>query len=342
MIKRGSLQMAMNLDPTALSQDQISSFEQDGFLAIEQLIDPDDLTEIENEYGNLLGELATRLFAEGKISNEYAEENFGSRYSKIIAEYPELHRFFNISLPLLNTAINPDIFHMHSGPAVFNLMRHPKILDVVEAIIGPEIYSSPVQQMRMKPPEKTVHHDLAGHANVGATTWHQDIVALLPEADDTQQLTVWLAITDANLQNGCLTSIPGSHREGPKAHCSNLKIASEPQVPDSVMQGREAVPLPVKKGGVVLFHKMNVHRALPNRSDGLRWSMDLRYHPIGQATGRPAFPGFVARSKADPAQELHDPKLWAHSWDQARNNILSGHYKGRLFEDTRWNDSAVC
>ena len=242
----------------------------------------------------------------------------------------------------MNEGIEPDTFHMHCGPAVFNLIRHPKILDVVEAIIGPEIYSSPVQQMRMKPPEKSLRSELADHSNVGATTWHQDIVALLPEADDTQQLTVWLAITEATVENGCLTAIPGSHREGPKVHCLNPAIASEPQVPEKVMHGRRASPLPVKKGGAILFHKMNVHRALPNHSDGLRWSMDLRYHPIGQATGRPAFPGFVARSRTNPDSELSDAWAWSESWRRARNEILSGQYEGRLFEDKRWNDPAVC
>lgn len=330
-------------NPTqALSEEQLAAFERDGFLAIDSLVDPADLEEIEAEYEEQLDGLADKLFREGLLSDRFDGLTFGDRYSRIIAEYAELHRFFNISLPLLNEGIDRDVFHMHTGPASFNLMRHPKILDVVEAVIGPEIYSSPVQQMRMKPPENFVHSDLKGHSNVGATTWHQDIVALLPEADDTQQLTVWLAITEASEENGCLVSVPASHREGPKVHCSNLALASEPQVPSKVMEGREAVPLPVKRGGAVLFHKMNVHRALPSRSDVLRWSMDLRYHPTGQATGRPAFPGFVARSRKDPASELRDPAAWAASWEAARDDILSGRFQGRIFEDVRWNDAAVC
>jgi ectoine hydroxylase-related dioxygenase (phytanoyl-CoA dioxygenase family) len=341
-MKNGDFLLTDTPHHSALSADQIASFNQNGFLAIDSLVPPDDFLPIENEYSELLDRIARKLFSEGEISRLFDDMPFGDRYSSIIGEYPELHRFFNISLPLLNEGIERSSFSMHSGPAVFNLMRHPKILDVVEAIIGPEIYSSPVQQMRMKPPARSLHGNLASHSNVGATTWHQDIVALLPEADETQQITVWLAITEATLENGCLTSIPGSHAEGPKAHCSNLAIASEPQVPDKLMQGRNAKPLPVKKGGAILFHKMNVHRALPNLSDGLRWSMDLRYHPTGQATGRPAFPGFVARSRTNPEQELRDAAAWSQSWDKARDDILSGRYGGRLFEDTRWNDEAVC
>ena len=325
-----------------LSSEQIQSFAQNGFLAIDQLLDEQDLVALEQEYAAIMDRLAAELLASGDILQLFDELPFGDRFSQIIADYPELHRHFNISLPLINGPVDPQTFHMHSGPAVFSIMGHPKILDVVESIIGPEIYCSPVQQMRMKPPLANVDAGLKSHSNVGATTWHQDIVALLPEADNTQQLTVWVAITNATVENGCLVSVPGSHREGPKAHCDNPDLASEPQVPDKLMAGRDAVPLPVKRGGVVLFDKMNVHRALPNRSNALRWSMDLRYHPIGQATGRPAFPGFVARSRSDPASELHDAEVWAESWETARQRIISGQNQFPVFEDARWHDEAVC
>ena len=259
----------------SLTQEQIQSFEENGFLAIETLLEPSDLNEIEQEYDALLDKVAHELFAEGKINELYDKLPFGKRYSRIIAEYSELHRFFNVSLPLINNNRNPETFRMHNGPAVFNLMRNPRILDVVESIIGKEIYSSPVQQMRMKPPENFVPSELSGHSNVGATTWHQDLVALLPEADETDQLTVWLAITEANEENGCLSSIAQSHRQGAQVHCSNASLASEPHVPNSITSELQPTPLPVKKGGVILFHKMNMHCALPNQSDDLE--MEPRY-----------------------------------------------------------------
>ncbi|MGI9483184.1 MAG: phytanoyl-CoA dioxygenase family protein [Hyphomicrobiales bacterium] len=231
---------------------------------------------------------------------------------------------------------------MHSGPAVFGLLRNPKILNVVESVVGPEIYTSPVQQMRMKPPEKTLSGNNAMHSNVGKTTWHQDIVALLPEADDTFVLTVWVAITEASEKNGCLVSVPGSHRHGPMTHCSNAELASEPQVPPAP-HGRARRSGPA--GKTWRYHsvdKLNIHSALPSRSESMRWSVDLRYQRTGEATGRPAFPGFVARSRANLESELHDPEHWAARWEAARKSIITGGYEGRIFEDTRWNNSAVC
>jgi hypothetical protein len=334
--------MHNEMTTAGLSPDQIASFEENGFLALDTLLTDGELQPLEKDYAQLLEQVAGRLHQAGAVSDTFAHLPFGERFSRLIELYPDLHRFFNVSLPLINGKVDPETYHMHASPAVFNLMRNRRILDVVESLIGPEIYSSPVQQMRMKPPEKILAGDLKNHSNVGATTWHQDIVALLPEADDTRQLTVWVAITEATVENGCLISVPGSHREGPMAHCSNAAIASEPSVPDALLREREAVPLPVQRGGIVLFDKMNVHRALPNRSDKLRWSLDLRYHPTGQATGRPAFPGFIARSRAQPESELRDAARWTRNWDEAREAIAKGAYQGRIFEDRRWNDAAVC
>ena len=66
------------------------------------------------------------------------------------------------------------------------------------------------------------------------------------------------------------------------------------------------------------MHRLTCHGSLPNRSDRIRWSLDLRYNPTGQHTGRPVFPGFVARSRRNPDSELDDPAVWAGLWRQAR------------------------
>lgn len=327
---------------TGLSDKQRSSFETNGYLVIDHLLDDEDLRPLELEYDQLLDQMACRLHSEGKIPSTYEELAFGERFARVLAAYPDLHTFFNISLPLINGPIEAENYHAHTGPAVFALLRNRKVLDVVECLIGSEISSSPIQQMRMKPPQRALAPSNAEHSNVGLTTWHQDIVAILPEADETEQLTVWIAVREANEETGCLVSVPGSHRNGPIVHCPGELLASEPHVPNAVMDGRAATVLPVQRGGVILFHKFNIHCSLPNHSDKLRWSVDLRYHPTGQASGRPAFPGFVARSRSHPESELHDPIEWTRLWEQARARIVSGQYHDPIFEETRWHNPAVC
>lgn len=327
-----------------LTLDQVQCFERDGFLALETLLPPEPIYAIWAEYEELLEDVVQELKAEGKIKDAYPHLPFGERYAALIQDFPDLHFYLNISLPLLNEveerARYP--FRVHAGPAVFGLLTHPILLDAIEALLGPEIASNPIQQNRMKPPAKGLRGRNALHSNIGQTTWHQDIVSVLPEADDAKMITAWVALTDAAIENGCLSSVPGSHLKGERTHCANGKIASEPTVPDALMVGEEEVPLPVKRGGVVFFNKLNVHRALPNVSDQLRWSMDLRYTEAGKPTGRPAFPTFIARSRSNPETELRDSSAYADAWEQARLSILNQTYLGPVFEDRAGTNSAFC
>ena len=61
--------------------------------------------------------------------------------------------------------------------------------------------------------------------------------------------------------------------------------------------------------------------SLENHSDEFRWSFDLRYNPIGQPTGRPHFPGFVAQSRLNPDSVLDDWREWAQLWLDARDRL---------------------
>jgi ectoine hydroxylase-related dioxygenase (phytanoyl-CoA dioxygenase family) len=103
-----------------------------------------------------------------------------------------------------------------------------------------------------------------------------------------------------------------------------------------------ALPLPMRPGSVLLMTQRTIHSSLDNvTGDQVRISMDLRYQPIGQASGRPAFApaGFVARSVAHPDRVLNDPKAWAERWLTLRNELAE--------EDNptfnRWtSEAAVC
>jgi len=315
-----------------LTRDQISEFNRNGFLVVENVLENADLIPLEREYADLLDEIASPLFADGKVSSDFSEYSFAERFSRVVSECPEIIDRMNISLPLVNGEINSNNYQAHTGPAVFQLLRNKKILDLVESLIGSEIASSPVQQMRMKPPQVNLDRESVTHSGVGITTWHQDTVAVLPEADNTDQVTVWVAVTDATEENGCLVSIPQSHLEGAHRHVPG-RIPREPTVPESIIAGRPGTPLPVGRGGLIMFHKNNIHCALPNRSDQFRWSVDIRYHPVGQDSGRSAFPGFVARSRENPESELHDPGQWNGLWRKARQRIIDGKYIGPIFKD---------
>jgi hypothetical protein len=319
-----------------ISDAQLVLFKEQGYVVAEGLLDPAaDLDPIIREYEGVLNNLAEELYARGRIASTYADMPFGPRITRIFGESGSVHsQYFDFSLPQAGVKEDTPFW---VGPAVFHTMTNPRLLDAVEAFIGPEIYSNPVQHVRIKPPEHlTPVNPDTGRIQLGITPWHQDNGVVLPEADETAMLTVWFPLTDARIEHGCLCVIPGSHRHGLMHHCpGNWGL----EVPDAVFGKSEAVPLPMRRGDVLFMQKLTVHSSLPNKSDEIRWSFDLRYNPIGQPTGRGAFPGFVARSKAHPEAELRDPAAWAQLWHEARYTLA--HSEDRPFN--RWRkDHPVC
>ncbi|MEO1997203.1 MAG: phytanoyl-CoA dioxygenase family protein [Planctomycetaceae bacterium] len=300
------------LDSTAIAQ-----LETDGYVVVRQLLDVSrEIDPVIAEYEQLLDRLAGAWKQSGRIRTTCAGLPFSERLRRIVSEAElayDLH--FDISLPQAD--ITPET-PMHHGPAVFDLLRSRSLLDAVEQIVGPEIYSNPVQHTRIKLPER----QLPDRSRTGLTAqiaWHQDQGVITEDADDSEILTVWFPITRATLDNGCLAVIPGSHCDALAVHCRSRDPLTQGQVciPDALVAQR-GVPLPMDPGDVLFMHRKTQHCGLPNRSDEVRWSFDLRYQPTGQPTGRRWFPGFVARSRARPETELNDAEKWAASWRSAR------------------------
>lgn len=320
-----------------LTDAQIAQFEEQGYWVVEDLLDPaEDLDPIIEEYKGVLDRLAQELYERGEIASTYADLPFGKRLTQIYAESGKVHaQYFDFSLPQGGVRVDTP---MWVGPAVFNALRNEKLLDAVESLIGPEIYSNPVQHVRIKPPEHlTPVNPDTGRVQLGATPWHQDNGVVLPEADETTMLTVWFPLLDATVENGCLEVVPYSHREGLLQHCST---GFGLHIPDPLLRKQEAVPMPLKRGGALFLHRRTCHASLPNRSDDIRWSFDLRYNPIGQPTGRGAFPGFVARSRAHPEKELRDAEAWAGLWQAARRRLAEENYDQPF---NRWrSDDPAC
>lgn len=321
----------------ALSARQVDEFRDQGFLLVEGLLDARrDLDPVIAEYGGVLDRLAAELFARGQIGSLYEELPFQERLTKIYAESGKVHaQFFDFSLPQTDVRHDTPFW---AGPAVFAMLCHPAILDAAESLLGPEIYANPVQHVRLKPPEHlTPTDERTGRVQLGATPWHQDNGVVTADADETEMLTVWFPLTEAAEEHGCLAVVPGSHRVGLLDHCPGDGMGL--QVPERLFDPSEAVPQPMHPGDALLMHRRTLHCSLPNRSDRVRWSFDLRYQPIGQPTGRAVFPGFVARSRRCPEAELHDPREWHRLWLEARAT-LAERAMPRL---NRWTaDSLAC
>lgn len=308
-----------------VTASDLERFERDGYLVVENVLTEADLAPVWRAYEAGLERTARHLFEAGRIPETFAGLAFGPRYARVADLCPRIYEYLDITLPVVED-MPPDAA-MFADPAAFDLLRHPAILDVVEDVLGPEIVSNPTQHLRLKTPG-------AGDA----TPWHQDLAGLLDEALDSDILTVWVALTDATIENGCLLVIPGSHRlhgDALTRHVIDAPGAAN-YIPDAELAPGVPVPLPVRRGGLVLFDKLTHHASLPNRSGAIRMSFDLRYQPAGQPTGRPAFPGFVVRSRAHPESVLRDAGEWAGSWEAAKDAILSGAVTVPVYETARW------
>ena len=305
----------MKLDKSVFEQ-----FDRDGYIVIQGLLDVRlDIEPVVHEYEALLDRLAHQCHQEGRLSSTYAGLPFAERLIKIVTEAePAYDVYFDISLPKANiTEQTP----MHHGPAVFDLLRNERLLEAVEQFVGPEIYSSPVGHTRVKLPE----HILPKALRTGLSAqndWHQDLGVITDEANDCDILTVWFPVTQATVENGCLAVVPGSHRGELTLHCrsKNPLTLNQACIPQRLLFN-EGLPVPMDPGDVLFMHRKTQHCGLPNRSNEVRWSFDLRYQPIGQPTGRPWFPGFVARSREQPDSELTDASRWADLWREARSEL---------------------
>ena len=298
-----------------LSGAQIEAFDSRGYLVVPDVIPQPVMDAVRAEYAALLDRLYAGWHAEGKVATPPERLDF---WGKLLTAYAARCDYFqpmDISLPGDRIAADTPF---HFGPAVFDMITAPPLLDIVEQLIGPEITSNPIQHVRIKPPARTLASDEI-RAHITATDWHQDRGVTHAEADETDMVTVWIAVTDATVENGCLQVQPGGKSAGMLPHCPRTQTG----IAEGFIDEAAGLPLPVPSRGVVLFHPLTPHASLPNTTDGFRWSFDIRFNRTGQPTGRAHFPDFVARSRARPETVLQDWREWKKSWEDARTRLAA-------------------
>jgi hypothetical protein len=320
-------------DITELSPMQ--QLDERGFAVVEGVLEPErDLRPVLDEYEDVLDRAARDLLSQGLVTSAHADLPFARRLILLTRESgSSLGRYFDVSLP--QNGIRSDT-PIHTGPACFRLLTNERLLDLAQQFTGPEISVSPVGHVRIKLPEHTLEAGADGL--MSKIPWHQDNGVILPEADQSRILTVWIPINEATLENGCLQVLPTPRTQELIEHCPTGP--GGPHIPDSYLERRQPVPLPMRPGSVLLLHSRTVHSSLENQTaDQVRISMDLRYQSPDQPSGRPMFPSFVARSRSHPERELRDAAAWSRMWLEAR---------ARLAEDSpkvfnRWDpNSPAC
>jgi phytanoyl-CoA hydroxylase len=267
----------------SLRPGQVDEYDEQGYLVLAGLLDHHDLAPVRAAMAMKVDLIADQLLAAGRITDPLAAEPFEIRLARL---------FEGLSAEDFVTFTGQSWRDRFAG--YFELMSNPKILDVVESLIGPEIFANPVYNVRPKVPRVAA----------GEVPWHQD-KSYWPGARSNPVITVWVAVVDATVENGCLRVIPKTHHEEVGGfHFETYSGTAYRELDDAAVDRlrTRARPVPVAAGGVIIFNDRFIHSSGPNASAHVRWSVDLRYQPADQDPMPQYGPGFLARSRAHPGE----------------------------------------
>ena len=157
------------------------------------------------------------------------------------------------------------------------LVRHPVILDAVEAILGPNllVWSSTFFTKEANDP--------------AYVSWHQDSTYWGLSAPDV--VTAWVGFTDSNVSNGCMQVIPGTHLIDQLPHYDTFaenNLLTRGQEVQVDVNPNDAVDVILQAGEMSLHHVRLVHGSPPNRSNDRRIGYAIRYVPtyVHQTAGK--------------------------------------------------------
>jgi ectoine hydroxylase-related dioxygenase (phytanoyl-CoA dioxygenase family) len=165
------------------------------------------------------------------------------------------------------------------------LVCHPRILDIVEELIGPDILVYNATYI-IKEPDTKSH-----------VSWHQDLTYWGLDSDD--QVSVWLALSDASEVSGCMRMIPGSHRLGSQPHIKGEKdehnvLFQNQRVAD--IDESTAVAAELKPGQASFHHGWLLHSSSPNQGNDRRIGLNVQYiAPHVKQTSLPGYTALLAR-----------------------------------------------
>jgi hypothetical protein len=168
----------------------------------------------------------------------------------------------------------------------YDLATHPAILDVVEALIGPDIL---VHSTSIFP--KYLHED--------QIRWHQD--GYYWGLSTPHLISAWVALTNSRVENGCLRVVAGSHARQvlPHAQSSTEKTARLSLEIAVEVDEAEATDVVLKAGQMSLHHPYIIHGSKPNQTDELRLGFAIRFVAAHVKQSLPHHAVVLARGRND-------------------------------------------
>jgi len=244
-----------------LTEAQERQFEEEGYLVLQDIFTDAELQVVIDAITKDLDTKAKAAVAEGKLSRDYAEYDFEHRLAKVNEEDKKI-----ASSMWDQQVVLPEFFH---------LISNTKVVDIAQQLCkSDELIASSVYRLRPKVP----NHPFS------AVPWHQDSGYFEPHCDNDLILTVWIPLVDATEENGCMWVIPKLHKGAVLPHAPD-HIAHYIEILDEYTNDKSKwVCCPVKKGGAFIVTNRSPHASFENKTDIVRWSMDLRYQSASLPT----------------------------------------------------------
>ena len=275
-------------------------FAEHGYLVVQSALSESDLSPLIGVVSEVVNTRATELFKEGVISDTYEEMSFECRWHAVLKACGREN----------------EVFGWHTlvfSEALFNLITHPKVLDILESLIGSDIRFNGDFWVRPKLPNE----------KLTTLPWHQDS-AYMPGTENDTHLTVWLPLVDVKLENGPLQFLPGSHKSGLQTYHRVPGEAFAVPVLSPTSSDTDIDTLEMKKGDLLVFNNLVFHRSLVNHSDSIRWSVDFRFSRTGTSLN-----GLWHEAIACPARE-RESRQCPTSWQMWRAQWEASPHKDRF------------
>ncbi len=161
--------------------------------------------------------------------------------------------------PVVRRIFNP----AEADPRLEAIALNDRVLDVVEALIGPNI---------------EFHHgkvNLKWPRGGAEVAWHQDL-AFFPHTN-TDLVACMFYLDDATVENGCLLVLPGSHRYGVLDHFADGVFVGAVTDALEILPMDRVQPVEVPAGSMTVHHCLLLHASEENRSDKPRRVLIYQY-----------------------------------------------------------------
>ena len=152
-------------------------------------------------------------------------------------------------------------------PLAARLAQDPRVLDVVENILGPDLM---IWSAEFFVKEPRTNHIVGMHQDL--TYWG------LGETSD--QVTAWIALSPATTQSGCMDFVAGSHKNPILPHndtFSDNNLLSRGQEIAVDVAEEDKTHIELQPGQMSLHHGLTIHGSGPNISDDRRIGFAIRY-----------------------------------------------------------------